>query len=340
MLADAAAARADPTARSSRSAASAGESRSSWPRTRPTASRSSPSIRTPATTAAPRRSTGFAAEAATDRVVFEKQPRRRRRAPSGASRAGVLRPAPTAPSTDRSTCCTSTAPTATARPVPTSVTGGPGCADGGDAADPRLVLVGRRDAGDRPRARVRGPVPLRRPVPFARPVPRRPRSDGRPVTGPATRPARSRSCRGSPATSPSRSCSACGLGRLLRAARTDRSRVAVLTAPCWSGGDATRCDRRCSRGWGRTAPSSEWLVRRCRAPTGEALPRSRGQLPATGRDRPRARPELRRQLPRTAAASPSLRLDDGAGEPAIVLDDGDGHRHVRPQASASTNCCG
>ena len=72
-----------------------------------------------------------------------------------------------------------------------------------DDADPRLVLVDRRHPGDRARAACRPAVPLRRPVAVARRVPRRPRRRRR---ARQRRRASSPSCRGSSATSPSRCC--------------------------------------------------------------------------------------------------------------------------------------
>ena len=98
------------------------------------------------------------------------------------------------------------------RPAPTSATGAAGRRRR-HAADPRLVLVDRRHAGDPARAGAGPAVPLRRAVALARRVPRRPR---RPATGSATPPASSPSCRGSSATSASRCCSRSGSARLLR----------------------------------------------------------------------------------------------------------------------------
>ena len=91
----------------------------------------------------------------------------------------VLRRRPRRTSTARSTCSTSTAPTAIGPARADLRDWGARVADGGDAADPRRVLVDRRHAGDRPRAGARPPVPLRRPVPLAGRVPRRPRRPGR-----------------------------------------------------------------------------------------------------------------------------------------------------------------
>ncbi len=116
------------------------------------------------------------------------------------------RPMPTVRSAARSTCCTSTAPTATDRPGPTSVTGEHACRRRRHAADPRCLLVGGRDRGDPARVGVRAAVPLRRAVPVARSLPGR--SWTRPVGEheSATPPSSSPSSAGSPATSPSRWC--------------------------------------------------------------------------------------------------------------------------------------
>ena len=62
------------------------------------------------------------------------------------------------------------------------------------AADPRLVLVGRRDAGDPARAGAEPAVPVRRPLPVAGHLSRRPRHG---VAASATRCASSPSCHGS-----------------------------------------------------------------------------------------------------------------------------------------------
>ena len=144
----------------------------------PRASRSSPSIPTPATTAARRRSaaTPPRRRPTTTRSAANLERGRGRR--PGAPRRRCSPTPPTATSTARSTCSTSTAPTATRRRAPTSTTGAHGVARRRHAADPRLVLVGRRDAGDRPRARRRRPVPLRRAIAVAGRVPRRPRGSG------------------------------------------------------------------------------------------------------------------------------------------------------------------
>ena len=204
MLADAAAGRAAAAARSSRSAASRAGRRSCSPRRHPRARPSSPSTRTPATTAGPARSTGSPPRP---------RPTGRRSsatstAPASATACATCRRSPPTP-TPRSTAPIDVlyvdgAHRLRARPGPTSVTGARGWRDGGDAARPRRVLVGRRDAGDRPRAAVRAPLPLRRPLAIAGvgTAPTSPRGSGRPGLANAGR--QLASSGGSPATSPSR----------------------------------------------------------------------------------------------------------------------------------------
>ena len=75
---------------SSRSAASAVARRSCWRPPRPPASRSWPSTRTPATTAGPQEIDGYAAEAATDRDVFVRQPRPRPASPIGCATSAAF----------------------------------------------------------------------------------------------------------------------------------------------------------------------------------------------------------------------------------------------------------
>ena len=140
---------------------------------------------------------GYAAEAADDRAVFEANLAAAGVADRVRHVARVLSTTPTATSTTRSTCCTSTAPTGT----------GPARADIRDwggagrrrwhAADPRRVLVGRRDVGDR--------TPARSPGGGSATSGGRVRSSSTAPTCAGRRrrptpPASWRSCRGSPAT--------------------------------------------------------------------------------------------------------------------------------------------
>ena len=194
---------------------------------RPTASRSWPSTPTPATTAARRRSPASPPRRPTDRAAFEANLDRGRRRRPGAPRRARSPTPPTARSPTRSTCSTSTAPTATARPGPTSATGARRVGDGGTLlihdsfssigvtlAIVRELVPAGGSATSGARARWPSTAPTSRP--------RRP--------GGATPPASSPSCRGSPATSPSRCCSTLGLGTAAAPPRPPPPGVAVLSS--------------------------------------------------------------------------------------------------------------
>ncbi len=139
-------------------------------------------------------------------------------------------------------------------------------------ADPRLVLVDRRDRGDHARARLRSTFPLRRTLAFDDHLPGRP-GDRRAPAGSATPAASSPSSPGSSATSGSR-CS-CRSG----------------SARCWpaSGGrfptgrtDGIGCLLELT-GWGCTAPSVATLVDAGRRDLRGGRPRRTGG--ASWRDR-------------------------------------------------------
>ena len=171
-----AAAAARTAARSSRSAASRAGRRSCWRAPLRRASRSSRSIRMPATTVARRRSTGSQDAAADDHADVPRQPRSE---PACADRVRHVR--------DVLRCGTRRG-----RAVPIDVLyidgahryaparddirrlGRPGRRRRHDA-DPRLVLVDRRHAGHPPRAAPRLALPLRRPFAVDDDLPGRPR---------------------------------------------------------------------------------------------------------------------------------------------------------------------
>ena len=212
--------RARPAARSSRSAASAAGRTIVLASAAPDGVASSRSTRMPATTAARRRSRASPTQAADDHEVVHGQPRGGRRAPTGSATSAAFSDA---------------AHPEVARPIDVLyIDGAHRYAPGArrhprlgrarrrrrHAADPRLVLLGRRHAGDPARARVRPALPLRRPGALAgdyrADLPRRLGRRGQ------QRCASSPSCRGSPRTSPSRSadhraragCCAASAGRV------------------------------------------------------------------------------------------------------------------------------
>ena len=306
-------------------------------RPRPTASRSSPSTRTPATTAARRRSTGSPPRPPTDHDVFDANLARGRRRRSGASRRAR---SPTdahgeVDGPDRRALHRRRPPLRPgARRHPR--VGRPGHADGGDAADPRLVLVDRRDrwrscasscVGRRFRyvGRSRSLVEYRADL----------RGSGVGAGAqrrPPARPAR----RGSPATSASRCCSRSGSAGWPTRLGPPGPGVAVLTRQVL----VRRCERPGSvdpaTGWGRTAPSAATVVERSGA-TSSGSPR-RSRPSARGAHRPRPRPLLRR---RGAERRRHRDLRSQRPRPRgrrSTTTAGDGHR--RRPASASTSCCG